>query len=115
VPWRAGTDYLLTGDKRAKQLCSRINSWLRKTTKNKPAGIASGYKLNGAVLPDADYPSLCFIGPFTVSAMVDSRNQQWLNHLWDYLNRIKMKEFGYYDNTIKMLNLIVISGNYWSV
>ena len=25
----------------------------------------------------------------------------------------KMKDFDYYDNTIKLLDMIIISGNYW--
>jgi hypothetical protein len=46
--------------------------------------------------------------------MVDKNNQQWLNHVWDYTMQFKLKEFDYYDNTIKMLNMIIITGNYWS-
>jgi hypothetical protein len=30
----------------------------------------------------------------------------------DYDNE---KDFGYYDNTIRLLNMIILSGNYWKV
>jgi len=45
--------------------------------------------------------------------MIDSKNQQWLNDIWDYLIAFKLKDFDYYDNTIKLLDMIIISGNYW--
>jgi len=41
-------------------------------------------------------------------------NRQWLNKLWDYIVGFKMKDFDYYDNTIKMIDLIILSGNYWA-
>src|SRR6202012_3087887 len=35
VPWRIATDYLLTGDARAKAIDDKINRWIRETTRNK--------------------------------------------------------------------------------
>ena len=46
---------------------------------------------------------------------LDKNNQYWLNSLWNYLTNFKIKDYDYYDNTIKMLNLIIISGNYWDI
>jgi len=60
------------------------------------------------------FEALSFITPFAISAMVDESNQPWLNKVWDYTMQFKLKDFDYYDNTIKMLNLIIISGNYWA-
>ena len=63
---------------------------------------------------------MSFVCPFAVSAMIDKRNQPWLNNLWDciiklpFTSNVKDLEYGYFENTIKMLNLIIISGNYWS-
>ena len=45
--------------------------------------------------------------------MVDQKNQQWLNAVWDYLVHFKLKDYDYYDNSIKMLDMIALSGNYW--
>ena len=51
----------------------------------------------------------------TVSAMAGgAENQEWLNKLWDYITRFKLRDFDYYDNSIKMINLIILSGNYWA-
>ena len=59
------------------------------------------------------FEALSFIAPFAVSAMVDTANQSWLNQLWDYLTGFRPEAFDYYDNSIKMLNMLILSGNYW--
>jgi hypothetical protein len=56
---------------------------------------------------------LSFIAPFAVSAEVDSKNQLWLNKVWNYTTAFKLKDFDYYDNTIKLIDMIIVSGNYW--
>ena len=113
VPWRLATDYLLTGDPRAKAITDKINHWIRETTKNKPDNISAGYTLDGNDIKGRYFEALSFIGPFAVSAMTDKKNQQWLNDVWDYLVNFKLKDYDYYDNSIKLLNMIILSGNYW--
>ncbi len=113
VPWRIATDYLLTGDKRSKTMVDRINRWLRETTNNNTYNLAAGYTLAGADIKGRNFEALSFIAPFAVSAIVDQKNQVWLNKVWDYLTAFKLKNFDYYDNTIKLLDMIIISGNYW--
>jgi len=115
VPWRIGTDYLLSGDKRSKEMVSKINRWVRSTTNNNTYNLSAGYTLDGNDIKGRYFEALSFIAPFAVSAMVDQKNQAWLNHIWDYTMGFKMKDFDYYDNTIKLLNMIIISGNYWEV
>jgi endo-1,4-beta-D-glucanase Y len=113
VPWRIAADYLLTGDKRSKIIVGKINQWIRETTKNKPDNISAGYTLTGNDIKGRYFEALSFIGPFAVSAMVDKKNQQWLNDVWDYLVNFKLKDYDYYDNSIKLQNMIILSGNYW--
>jgi endoglucanase len=113
VPWRIGTDYLLTGDKRAKTIADRINRWIRETTNNDTYNLSAGYTLAGNDIKGRYFEALSFIAPFAVSATVDQKNQPWLNKIWQYLVDFKLKDFDYYDNTIKLLDMIVISGNYW--
>lgn len=113
VPWRIAADYLLYGDARAKVIAGKINHWLRQTTQGNPDNISAGYTLAGDDLPTRHFEALSFIGPFAVSAMVDGKNQHWLNNVWDYLFHFKLKDYDYYDNSIKMLNMIILSGNYW--
>ena len=113
VPWRIGTDYLLNGDDRAKKITDKINTWIRNTTKNDTYNLAAGYTLAGNDIKGNNFEALSFSAPFGVAAMIDSKNQQWLNDIWDYLIAFKLKDFDYYDNTIKLLDMIIISGNYW--
>jgi endo-1,4-beta-D-glucanase Y len=114
VPWRIATDYLLSGDERSKVFVQKINRWIRETTNNNTYNLSAGYTLAGNDIRGRYFEALSFITPFAVSAMVDKSNRQWLNHVWDYTMQFKMKDFDYYDNTIKLLNMIIISGNYWS-
>jgi endo-1,4-beta-D-glucanase Y len=113
VPWRIATDYLLSGDARSKVFVQKINQWIRETTDNNTYNLSAGYTLAGNDIKGRYFEALSFITPFAVSAMVDKSNQQWLNNTWDYTVQFKLKDFDYYDNTIKMLNMLIISGNYW--
>ncbi|MEP6676896.1 MAG: glycosyl hydrolase family 8, partial [Ferruginibacter sp.] len=113
VPWRIATDYIIHGDLRAKEFIEPINKWIIETTENNPDNISAGYTLAGDDLKTRNFEALSFISSFAVSAMVDAENQGWLNKLWDYIIHFKLAEFDYFDNTIKMLQLIILSHNYW--
>lgn len=112
-PWRIGTDYILNGDVRAKKIVSKINTWIRETTNNNTYNLSAGYTLEGNDINQRYFEALSFIAPFGVSAMVDTKNQAWLNKVWIYLTGFKMKDYDYYDNSIKLLDMIIMSGNYW--
>ena len=113
APWRIANDYLLHGDTRSKRACNKINKWLRTTTGDNVDNIRSGYKLDGTNIQGNNYQDLSFIAPFTVSACVNSNNQQWLNNLWQNKIVVSSINEGYFPNTIKMYCMILISGNYW--
>ncbi|MEO6720804.1 MAG: glycosyl hydrolase family 8 [Ferruginibacter sp.] len=113
VPWRIATDYIVNGEAFAKQFVEPINKWIRETTENNPDNISAGYTLAGDDLKTRNFEALSFISSFSISAMVDRKNQAWLNKLWEYIVNFKLKEFDYYDNSIKMLTLIILSHNYW--
>lgn len=113
VPWRIATDFIINGDKRAKAITEKINTWIRETTQNNPDNISAGYTLGGDDLKKRNFEAMSFIGSFAVAAMIDSKNQNWLNQLWDYIVGFNLDQYDYYDNTIKMIDLIILSGNYW--
>jgi endo-1,4-beta-D-glucanase Y len=114
VPWRIATDFILNGDPRSKIMVQRINRWIRETTRNRPDNISAGYSLGGDDIQSRHFEAMSFIAPFAVSAMVDATNQVWLNKLWDYITGFDLDQFDYYDNSIKMLDMIILSGNYWN-
>jgi len=112
VPWRIGVDYLINGDSRARRVDDKINRWIRTTTRNNTYNLSAGYSLEGNDLPSRYFEALSFVAPFAVSATVDKGNQQWLNDIWRYLTGFKLKDYDYYDNSIKLLDMIIISGKY---
>jgi endoglucanase len=113
VPWRIATDFIVTGERRSKLFLEPVNRWIRETTHDNPDNISAGYTLAGNDLKSRNFEALSFISSFAIAAMTDAKNQEWLNRLWDYIIRFKLKDFDYFDNSIKMLNLIILSHNYW--
>ncbi|NPA36761.1 MAG: beta-glucanase [Chlorobi bacterium] len=109
-PWRLGTDYLISGDVRALNAVTKINNWLYEKTGGDISAIFAGYYLNGDKA--ANWTDIAFTAPFTVGAMLDSTKQQWLNDLYSNILYAKTADAGYYGNTIKLLSMLVISGNY---
>ncbi|MEP6746604.1 MAG: glycosyl hydrolase family 8 [Bacteroidota bacterium] len=114
VPWRIATDYIVNGDKRSKKIVDKINKWIKETTQGNPDNISAGYTLEGVDLKNRNFEAMSFISSFAVGAMTDKSNQQWLNKLWDYITGFGIDQYDYYDNSIKMLELIILSGNYWA-
>ena len=114
VPWRLATDYLVSGDARAKVAVGKINSWIQAKTSGNPANIKDGYNItNGAALSGTSY-SLAFAAPFAVGAMVNATNQVWLDKLWTNVTSKVVADDAYFGNTIKLLDLIILSGNWWT-
>jgi endo-1,4-beta-D-glucanase Y len=114
VPWRLATDFLITGDPRARTAVQRMNAWVRAETAGDPSGIRSGYRLDGSHMSGTNYLSMAFVAPFGVGAMVDPSNQAWLEDVWDLVAGTPITAEGYYENTIKLLSMIVMSGNWWA-
>jgi endo-1,4-beta-D-glucanase Y len=111
-PWRIATDYLVSGDQRPLIQVQTMNTWI-KSVANTPTNIRAGYYLNGNPLPGSNYSTAVFIAPFGVAAMVGANNQAWLNAIWNnYL--IGSVENQYYEDSIRLLSMVVISGNWWT-
>ncbi|WP_082651251.1 glycosyl hydrolase family 8 [Paenibacillus etheri] len=113
IPWRIGTDYLLTGDTRAKGQLGALNRWIRTMADNDPNKILAGYKLDGSAALN-DYADISFSAPMMVSAMIDSSNQEWLNKLWDHNAAVSTEDDLYFGNNLRLLSMIVVSGNWWT-
>jgi beta-glucanase (GH16 family)/endo-1,4-beta-D-glucanase Y len=113
TPWRIPVDYLISGDKRAMKQIKTMNKWIQSKTKGDPKKIMSGYKLNGTDLKDSE-GKIAYSAPFAVSAMVESGNQKWLNALWKDLVSSPTLSNTYYGNSIRLLCMITVSGNWWT-
>jgi hypothetical protein len=113
TPWRLATDRLVTGESRGLPQLQAPNRWMHEKTQGQPAAINAGYTLAG--VPIGDDRGACFLGPLAVSAMVGGTDQRWLDELWAaLLARDATADDDYFSNSVKLLCLIVLSGNWWA-
>lgn len=110
-PWRIASDYLINGDERAKAAAVKINQWLLESTGGNANNVYAGYYLDGEKA--VGWSDNSFTAPFAVGAMLDTANQEWLNKLYSKVLSANIANGGYYDNTLTLLSMITISGNYW--
>jgi hypothetical protein len=110
-PWRIGVHFVTTGDVRSRDAAEAMSNWISADTGGDATDIRAGYWLDGDPLPGSSYVSMAFIAPFGVAAMVHSSNQAWLNEVWDVV--VGQGVTAYYEDSIKMLSLIAMSGNWW--
>jgi endo-1,4-beta-D-glucanase Y len=115
LPMRVALDKIIYGDSKADSLLDSFNDWIQESTSNIAESINSGYHLNGQKIGKSVNTIPSFVGPIAVSAMMDPENQEWLNDLWDFITKeFEFDDYKYYDNTLKMLSLLILSGNYWT-
>jgi endo-1,4-beta-D-glucanase Y len=111
VPWRLGCDALLHGDPVSIAQVRKISHWIEAVTDGDPPRIRAGYTLDGTPLPNSDYFTTFFAAPFAVAAMTAPDQQQWLNDLYD---AVYDRRENYYEDTVTLLCLLVMTGNFWS-
>jgi endo-1,4-beta-D-glucanase Y len=107
-PWRIATDYAHTGCPKARAAANKVVDWLTSSTDDDPRNIKAGYKLDGT--PLVEYSSAAFTAPFAAACIVDHSHQAYLNSSWEV---IKNWKDSYYGDTINLLCMFLISGNWW--
>lgn len=107
-PWRIGLDALLNNDAGAKATVQKMANWLADTTSNNASNIKAGYQLNGTAI--GNYFTSFFVAPFGVAAMTAPTQQQFLNNI--YASIYNRRE-SYYEDSVNLLSLLVMTGNYW--
>ena len=112
TPLRIGIHHITSGSNRAGDMLAPMNAWIKSASGNSAWDIDSGYWLDGDTLPGRDYSSGAFVGPFGVAAMTDSGSQSWLNDIWTVL--VDSDDELYFDDTIRLLSMITMSGNWWA-
>ncbi|RKX93796.1 MAG: hypothetical protein DRP59_01885, partial [Spirochaetes bacterium] len=108
VPWRIACDYVLYGSsngKKPKTTLQPMENWITDITGNNPAGVKAGYRLNGT--PLTEDTDMCFTASFIAGAVSDPEYQEFLDSGWDL---IKGNESNYFNDTITMLTMLLISG-----
>jgi endo-1,4-beta-D-glucanase Y len=110
-PWRVGLDALIYDDATSRSIAQKISRWIETSAGNDPANIRSGYELNGTPLPGSDYFTTFFIAPMGVAAMTDPAQQGWLNAVYD---SVYNTHEDYYEDSVTLLCLLVMTGNFWA-
>lgn len=110
-PWRVGLDALIYDDATSRLIVQKISHWVQTSAENNPANIRSGYELDGTPLPNSDYFTTFFVAPMGVAAMNDPAQQDWLNAVYDSVYDTRED---YYEDSVNLLCLMVMTGNFWS-
>ncbi len=128
VPWRLATDYAHYNTVETKAALDVLNRWsvtLSRDSSNWGGSIWHGYHLDGRkISPDDDWSwALAYTAPM-VSALIagtDPSHQAYLNNGWDFMvdhflgdQKATQGWSGYYSDTIALLNMLLISGNWWN-
>jgi endoglucanase len=111
VPWRVGMDALLHNDETSRSIALKVSHWIESAAEEDPANIRAGYELDGTPLPDSDYFTTFFVAPMGVAAMNDPSQQDWLNAIYD---SVYDQREDYYEDSVTLLCLLVMTGNFWT-
>jgi endo-1,4-beta-D-glucanase Y len=111
TPLRIGVDWLVNGDARAKAIVQKMAAFW--ATVASPQGLdgIEGRTLAGAVT-GRGWHDPAFMAPVMIALMSDPARQALLDALWAYV--VGMKPTGYYGDSLKLLSMIVVSGNWWA-
>jgi hypothetical protein len=113
IPWRYSMDIILNKTPVTEQLHT-LNCWIKKETLYNPENIKSGYYVaNG--YPGSSFGSsnnLSFIAPFLVSSLIEKGNDDWTISLWNALINKPITKCTFYENTLKLISMIVATGNW---
>jgi hypothetical protein len=110
TPWRISLDYLVNGNTSAMAVVSRQSVWIDSNTGSDASKIVDGYWLDGSSIGDWNSPA--FVGPFGVGAMVAGSPSGWSTEV--YYTLAAANTDSYFEDTLKLLSLIAISGNWWA-
>jgi hypothetical protein len=110
-PWRLAVDALLNNDATSAAQAKKISAWAEGVTGGNAHLIQAGYTLAGNPLtPEEPDFNTAFVAPLAVAAMLDPKQQTWLNTLYD---AIRVEHQDYYEDSINLLCQLVLSRNFW--
>jgi len=110
-PWRLGTYALTTGNTTVMTQTQNMATWIALASGGNPQNIRAGYALNGTPLPGSNYFTSVFAAPFGVAAMTEPGQQAFLNDTYD---SVKNRREGYYEDSVSLLCMLVMTGNWWT-
>ena len=112
TPWRLATDYLHYGTVNAQSASNKLVNWAKTIVGSQLDfnQFLAGYHLNGQSVGN-QYSSIAYIAPLVVASATDAQHQAFLNAGWQY---IKDGRGYYFQDSINLLCMLLISGNWWT-
>ena len=111
-PWRLGTDYLFSGDWRAKEVIQKISNFFNNMVNSAGGDVTAihiGWSLAGVEISGGN--DAAFMAPIMLGMMCDATYQSNIDKLFTWnKNHITT---GYYDGDIQLLDLVVACGIWW--
>ena len=114
IPWRYSMDTIFNNTPVTPQLHT-LNNWIKRKTSLNPENIKSGYYVANDV-PGKSFGfsnDLSFIAPFLVSSLIEKGNDAWSLSLWQTLINKPITKCTFYENTLKLISMIVATGNWY--
>lgn len=111
-PFRIAMAYAQYNNQAAKTALNKLNNWVQTKA---PADIKGGFSLNGVAL--SEWYSAAFCAPFMAGLSAYS-DASVLRTYWDHVKGyIPPDQWGlyYYENSITLLTMLYVSGNWWSL
>jgi hypothetical protein len=110
IPFRFAADYIASGDMRTKAVLTKMNDWIKMSTGGDPSKIVDGYRLDG--MPFGPAGTMAFVAPFGAAAIFDAGNQAWVDAIWKLM--IAAPSVDQNTDTMNLLSMLVMSGNWWN-
>ncbi len=109
-PWRIAADYAHHGTAAAKTVLNKISNWIISSSGGDVWKVWAEYELNGTAI--GDYNSTAFTSPFVTACMADASaaSHSFMDKGWSAVHQDKE---GYYEDTINLLCMLLMSGNWW--
>jgi len=108
VPWRIGWAAERLDDAASQAVLKPFMEWV-VTYHPSPASFVDGFRLDGSEIRGAEPGEACFSSPTGVAAMVTG-HQAWLDDAFAFAASRKAV---YYQDSVNLLCLLVMSGNAW--
>lgn len=109
VPLRIMQHVAHSNSASGREWMQEIMQWIYPKTEGFAANIVGGYFLDGREIRQLKFAA--FIAPITTAAMLDKEYQPLLN---DGVRMLSLWKNNYYNDSIALLSLLLISGNWWS-